>query len=245
MPCDIVQKMSAGERQIRKSVHQKLLRRYRNAPDTIVVDELGLHHGSCRADIAVINGRMIGYEIKSDKDDLTRLKRQIKLYDAVFDSIVVVIGPRRVSTISRRVPRHWGIIVALSETGGDITFKTKRRCRCNPRIDPLSVARLLWKSEALRLIERFDATFNASRLPRNDLYEYLVANVRPILLRREVRSCLKRRSNWRDQRRLSPCGGSCQRAAISSGLPEPLYGARTFGCIRPHPKISNQEKPSI
>jgi len=58
---------------IRRNLHCKKLRRHHVDPDTLVVDELGLKHGKCRADIAVINGHLMGYEIKSDDDSLRRL----------------------------------------------------------------------------------------------------------------------------------------------------------------------------
>ncbi len=38
--------------------------------DTKVIDEMGLNQGSSIIDIAVINGSMMGYEIKSDHDTL-------------------------------------------------------------------------------------------------------------------------------------------------------------------------------
>src|SRR5437660_4553154 len=100
--------------EIRQSVHRKLLRRYHAARDTLVINELGLHHGSGRADIAVVNGRFRGYEIKSDRDSLVRLKNQISLYDAVFDSISIIVVAKHLPVICRRVPPHWGIVIAAS-----------------------------------------------------------------------------------------------------------------------------------
>ena len=49
---------------IRAAFHGKILRRQHLCPETLVLDELGLMHGRCRADIAVVNGCLIGYEIK-------------------------------------------------------------------------------------------------------------------------------------------------------------------------------------
>ena len=53
---------------IRESFHRQVLKRYRRSPHTLVLNELGLRHGKCRADIAVVNGSLTGYEIKSDDD---------------------------------------------------------------------------------------------------------------------------------------------------------------------------------
>ena len=58
---------------IRSALHAKRLRRLKAKPDTLVIDELGLAHASSRIDVAVINGCIHGYEIKSAKDTLDRL----------------------------------------------------------------------------------------------------------------------------------------------------------------------------
>jgi len=228
-----------NESQIRKSVHQKLLRRYHNVSETLVVDELGLKHGLCRADIAVINGRLMGYEIKSDSDTLIRLKRQISLYDAVFDTVSVVVGSRHGSTICRRVPCHWGVIIATAGHRGTITFRIKRKSRLNPRVDLLSVAQLLWRAEAVQIIQRSNPQFGGAGLVRNALYQYLVDSLSPDALRHEVRSCLRNRLNWRYQTRSSPSDDSSQRDATSLDRPVRRGDAHTFECNRPRRKISH------
>jgi len=65
---------SMNDALIRKRFHEQELMPYHTAPNALVIDELGLHHGSCRADIAIVNGRMIGYEIKGETDSLKRLR---------------------------------------------------------------------------------------------------------------------------------------------------------------------------
>jgi hypothetical protein len=190
------------------------------APDTLVIDELGIRHGSCRADIAVINGRLVGYEIKSDKDSLRRLGRQVRTYDAVFDSVTIVVGARFECGIRRRVPRHWGIVVATVGKRGAIHFATLRRPRANPRVDLFSVAQLLWRAEALKLAlaTRTSSTCIANKR-RQQLYEYLVANCAADVLRSEVRSCLRNRSGWRDRRRSSQGVDSFRLDATLEGCP--------------------------
>jgi hypothetical protein len=41
--------------------------------DTRIVEEMGVWSGSVRIDIAIINGHLSGYELKSDRDTLERL----------------------------------------------------------------------------------------------------------------------------------------------------------------------------
>ena len=78
--------------EIRQNFHRKILRRQHAHKDTLVIDELGLQHGKCRADIAVVNGHLVGYEIKSSSDSLSRLKQQVESYNAVFDRVFIVAG---------------------------------------------------------------------------------------------------------------------------------------------------------
>ena len=205
--------------EIRESLHRTILRRHHAAPETLVIDELGLRHGSCRADIAVVNGRLVGYEIKSDRDSLARLRRQIRVYDAVFDSVTIVVGLRHRSVISRRVPRHWGIVLASAGKRGEIKFQTKRRPRANPRVDLLSVAQLLWKPEALIMVRELRPPAQIARLRRSELYRYLVKNVASSKLRQGVRCCLRTRSNWPGRKQSFQCDDSFPPNAKLLGCP--------------------------
>ena len=55
---------------VRRAVHNKILRHHHGQDDTLVLDELGLLGGDTRVDIAVVNGKIHGYELKSDRDTL-------------------------------------------------------------------------------------------------------------------------------------------------------------------------------
>ena len=82
---------------IRKRFHEQVLTPYHASPNAMVIDELGLHHGSCRADIAIVNGRMIGYEIKGETDTLKRLSDQVRAYNAVFDRAAIITTSKTAS----------------------------------------------------------------------------------------------------------------------------------------------------
>jgi hypothetical protein len=66
--------------EIRTALHSKKLSRLRSSQEVLIVDELGLAHARSRVDIAVINGCLHGYEIKSAQDTLARLPAQIATY---------------------------------------------------------------------------------------------------------------------------------------------------------------------
>jgi hypothetical protein len=60
--------------------------------------------GECKADIAILNRTTTVYEIKSEWDSLTRLKRQIENYRKVFATVFVIAGERHVTAVLRDTP---------------------------------------------------------------------------------------------------------------------------------------------
>jgi hypothetical protein len=70
---------------IRPALRSRLLVEHAHDPETVLIEELGLRRGLVRVDIAVVNGLLHGYEIKSDRDSLRRLAKQVDVYSAVLD----------------------------------------------------------------------------------------------------------------------------------------------------------------
>ena len=202
-----------NDAQIRSSFHSKKLRTHHAAPDTLVVDELGLKHGRCRADIAVINGHLIGYEIKSDDDSLHRLAQQVEAYNGVFDRATAVVGRRHLGGVKKLVPRWWGIMVAMEGQRGAIHFETIRRAALNPSADDFAVAQLLWRSEAEEELVKQGFSGRILRQKRSVLYREIVHVLGPRELRNVVRKRLKSRTDWRRPARLSPSDDSSQPCA--------------------------------
>jgi len=186
-----------NDAEIRQNFHRKVLRRQHARNDTLVIDELGLNHGKCRADIAVVNGQFLGYEIKSDNDTLRRLEEQIKSYNAVFDKISIIVGDRHVNSVQSHIPEWWGVIMSTKGPRGAINFETVRRARTNKSIDPISMARLLWRDEAAEILTQKEVSRKILSQPRAILYEHLAEMLSICELRRLVRMYLKKRKNWR------------------------------------------------
>ncbi len=196
-----------NDAQIRESFHRKRLRRYHEDPDTLVVDELGLKHGRCRADITVINGHLIGYEIKSDVDSLRRLDEQIKNYSDVFDRATLVVGENHLPKAQKLIPEWWGIICATEGRRESVHFETVSTAKINPSVDDFSVAQLLWRNEAQEVLVKLGFTGKLLRQKRSDLYRALVDSLGSHNIRNTVRECLKNRRNWRCHEPLSQCDG--------------------------------------
>lgn len=113
-----------------------------------IVNEMGLCLGATRVDVAVINGSLHGYEIKSDRDTLNRLAAQVELYGKVLDFSTIVCGPRYLAKVESMVPRWWGIVEVCGAGRREPTLRVRRDRNRNPSCDALSVAQLLWRDEA-------------------------------------------------------------------------------------------------
>ena len=98
---------------IRSALRSKLLADHAEEGDTALMEELGLCRGRVRVDLALVNGHLNGYEIKSDRDTLTRLETQAEIYMKVFDRLTIVVGSKHLSSIGTRLPEWWGILQAI------------------------------------------------------------------------------------------------------------------------------------
>ena len=202
-----------NDAEIRQNFHRKILRRQHARSDTLVIDELGLNHGKCRADIAVVNGHLVGYEIKSNNDSLRRLGLQVESYNAVFDKAFIVVGDRHIDSIKDRVPEWWGVIVSSRGPRGAINFSMIRKTQVNRSVDPISVVRLLWRDEAIEILQQRKLPSRVLRQPRAVLYKLLTEQISTCELRKTVREYLKKRRNWRRPESLSRYGDLSQPAS--------------------------------
>jgi len=66
--------------------------------------------GGCKADVAILNGTATVYEVKSERDSLVRLKRQIAAYSTVFAKVYVIAAENHIREITNTVPDFVGIL---------------------------------------------------------------------------------------------------------------------------------------
>lgn len=110
--------------------------------------------GRSRADIVmVLDGALVGIEIKSDADTYVRLERQIKDYDLYFDYNLVVVGSSHGMHIKEHVPEHWGIIT-VEEVEGKSDFYYMRQPATNPKLKMEKKLSILWRMELVELQEK-------------------------------------------------------------------------------------------
>ncbi len=183
---------------IRSALHRQRLRHHKLNPRTLVIDELGLAHARTRVDVAVINGCIHGYEIKSAHDSLNRLGTQLDVYRHTLHKLTIVAASRHLERILSEVPDWCGVIEAVEGPRGGIWLQRVRSARSNPDIEPVMLAHLLWKSEVLDLLSRNGYTPKELRHPRKYLYEMLCEVLTPRELTNAIRNFMMCREAWRD-----------------------------------------------
>jgi hypothetical protein len=207
------------DRDVRDAVRQKLAVDYAGDPQTRIVEEMGIWSGTVRIDIAVINGELWGYELKSERDTLKRLPEQARLYSRVFDRVTLVVGSRHVGAAEDAVPTWWGLTIATGDVGC-IRLRSARKGRRNPSPDPYLVAQLLWRDEAVAVLEKFNLATGFRSKSVRLIHERLAAELPLADLGFEVRSMLKRRQLWLGQA-ISNEGQMAINPDLDPGLPPP------------------------
>lgn len=175
---------------------RKVLLQQRAYKSAFVVEELGLSHGKCRADVVALGTQFVGFEIKGNNDSLRRLKGQVRFYNSIFDKIFVVSGDKHTKNIKKCVPSWWGII-EVSNKEGEISFRTIRDAKINTQVDPVSIASLLWRTEVIEILKKRHVPPKTLREPRTALYKYLLNSLSKSQLKRYVIEFMKKRKAWR------------------------------------------------
>lgn len=181
---------------VRSAVLEELAAAHADDARTVIVEEMGIWNGSVRVDIAVINGEMHGFELKSARDTLGRLGQQSELYNMVFDRVTLVMAESHVEKALPLIECWWGVIVATMTASGKCRISEERPAMANPSVDPLQLARLLWNDERRALLAKHDLLKGFKSKPSEHLSRRLAESLPLSTLAHEVRETLKRRPGW-------------------------------------------------
>lgn len=154
-------------------------------------------YGTARVDLAVVNHRLHGYEIKSDSDSLKRLPGQIRAYNGVLDRITLVVGYKHAHHALSMIPSWWGVMLACENQQGAVALTHARLPRDNPSVDLVAVAGLLWRQEGIALLDELGSSKGMASSTRAVICKRLVETCESDRLRARVRECLKSRQDWR------------------------------------------------
>ena len=181
---------------IRKPLLAALAKEHLHDSNTRVIEEFGLCQGSARVDVAVINGSIHGYEIKSERDTLYRLPRQQNIYNKVLDSITLVVSNKHLKKAEKEVPIWWGLCEA-QHIEDNVSIQIIRPPKKNKNIDPSALVQLLWRDEALGILTARNLQKGVVSKSREIIWDRILDNLSLDELRSEVRSHVKARQHWR------------------------------------------------
>ncbi len=105
----------------------------------------------CKADLVLINGTTVAYEIKTELDSLERLATQLQAYRRAFDKVYVVTHQTCADRLSQQLPEGVGLI-SLTNRYTLVEAKSAAS-NCN-RIDPAVVFDILRRSEYVAVVRR-------------------------------------------------------------------------------------------
>lgn len=169
--------------------------------DTLVLEELGICEGAARVDVAVVNGQIHGFEIKSPQDSLARLASQVDFYSRALDRVTLVTDAKHLPDAVNMIPAWWGVITAAGRHGTEVNLRQVRVARQNPSPDDFARAQFLWRDEVLAELQDRQLDRGVRNKARKHLWERLAQELTPSELGDVVRTKLKRRSNWRVEAR--------------------------------------------
>jgi hypothetical protein len=153
--------------------------------------------GECKADLVVLNGTSTAYEIKSERDSLTRLTNQVNHYRRVFAAVNVVCGPIHVSQVLDIVPIDVGVL-ALSNR---FTFQVVREAAISPeRTSTLAILNSLRSTEAVSILESLGVEVPAvPNTKKRALLEDLFADLDSHRVHDEMVRTLRRTRSHKEQ----------------------------------------------
>ncbi len=110
-----------------------------------------------RADaLLVTEQEMIGFEFKSDKDQLNRLEHQVRDYERFCDRNYLVTGLKFRDKAAENIPEHWGIYCIFLDKTQTLQLECIRKAQPNKKRMRLhNQLRLLWRSELIPLIRKY------------------------------------------------------------------------------------------
>jgi hypothetical protein len=95
------------------------------------------------------------------------------------------------------VPQWWGIWTAVQGKEGP-RLRSSRKALPNPNVIPFALAQLLWREEALEVLEKHGLANGMRSKPRQELWHRLASGLPLEDLGNIVRDRLRRRgANWR------------------------------------------------
>ena len=156
--------------------------------DAVLINEMVVANWSRRVDLAVANGRLHAFEVKSDLDTLRRLPGQLSTYLDRFDKVTIVTTSR-FAKIIRDMTDDCVEIWEASETSEGVALKIIRRGRSADVVNRRVLCGFLHKPELVSYLTS-NKIFANTDMPREILVN-LTESTSVRAMRKFVLSALK------------------------------------------------------
>jgi hypothetical protein len=177
----------ATEAAIREAIRSA----YRARAGEIWINEFSIPGTRERVDLALVGSSLTAFEIKTERDDLRRLPRQLDAFSRLFDHCSVAVDEKHVAECESMVPEWWGILVARLGAKG-VVLDLLRAATPNPKSDPALLVRLLWKGEVEQAVKEIAAPL-PPQASRQVLWAALLQYGSPAEVKRLVCNALRTR----------------------------------------------------
>ncbi|OZG49900.1 sce7726 family protein [Bombiscardovia coagulans] len=203
---------------VRQAMRSTLQHRKENE-SALILDEFDLC-GEVRVDIAVLNGHLCGYELKSASDNLKRLPKQVRYYSAVLDYCNLVVAENHLDEALNMIHDFWGVYIARQTSNGRTFIRKLRNPKSNKsNIDPHALVQLLWRDETIDILTHYGFDRGVRSKTRTTCWDRMVDSFSLPQLRKLVHTQLKTRTNWR-----------CDNLSLSNPDTTPEIEGHTLTC---------------
>lgn len=156
--------------------------------NAVLVTELTVDNWAHRTDLVLANGRLWGFELKSERDSLTRLPAQIEAFSKHFEKFVLVVDEKFESKAQTLIQNTSGVGLWIRTEQGKLTE------RIRPRFKPLAKKNSisLMNASELRKLLTYNGFQNLKDFKRSML-EDLADQLTPRILADGARAAIKAR----------------------------------------------------
>ena len=148
---------------------------------------------NCKADVVILNGTGTVYEIKSERDSLCRLEKQVSAYRKVFASVYVIAGENHIESVCDSVPHDVGVKVLSSNNN---ISEIRNAIDLPERTDPSMIFNSIRMNEAKLILKQAGIVYHG--VPNTEqykVYKEAFTKLSPTLAHKGMVEVLKRTRN--------------------------------------------------
>lgn len=128
---------------IRQQLKSWVISSKQHAPSDVFVDEMCIVDKTCRADLVHANGKLTGFEVKSEADSLSRWPHQMDAYLRIFDEVWLCCHRKHAVRALDESIKSVGIIIVDEYD----SMAVLRPAVQNNKINSYDLTGLLWRKE--------------------------------------------------------------------------------------------------